>query len=83
MDEEGDGDKDQKAPPLLRPLVLGARQDVSTAGRAAHPATTVAQGVGLKNMDTRMRQQQITKCTAPRTHLEDEPIAIVKLITNS
>ena len=51
----GDEDEDQKSPHLLQPRVWEARQDGFTAGRAAHSATTVAQGVGLKKTDTRMR----------------------------
>ena len=60
-DVEGDEDEDQKSPHLLQPRVWEARQDGFTAGRAAHSATTAAQGADLKKMDTRMWRQRITK----------------------
>ena len=77
MDEEGYGVKYQNF------LESGARRDISTAGCAAYIVTTVAQGVGLKKSDTRIRQQRKTKRMVPRTHLVDDHIAIVKLITKS
>ena len=77
MDEEADGDEDQSL------LVSGAQRDVSTASRAAHFSITVAQGIGLKKTDIKMRQQREKKRTVPRTLLEYDPIAIVKLITKS